>query len=41
MIGTVERRDPVPQTNNVGASLATVALVCAVLSFPLWLLSFS
>ncbi|MDP9381713.1 MAG: hypothetical protein M3Q29_16515 [Chloroflexota bacterium] len=30
-----------PQTNNVGASLATIALVCAVLSFPLWLLSFS
>ncbi len=29
------------QHNGVGASLATIALVCAVLAFPLWLLSFS
>ena len=29
------------QHNGVDASLAAVALVCAVLAFPLWLLSFS
>ncbi len=30
-----------PQHDNAGASLATVALVCAVLAFSLWVLSFS
>ncbi len=36
-----ERRYRIIQRNSVRASLATVALVCAVLALPLWLLSFS